>query len=848
MNTTKLFLLMILSIFFISFVTSQNNFAYNYLKIPSFGNATYYQNITQNFFNVTQNNTYYINTTNNITTINNITIENNMTYYINLTNNITNNITTYINTTVENNITNNITYINNITTYINETFWNDTGESLIPKDVRNVTSRSWFKGLFDWFLSITNSNYLSGNYNGSTLTLTLDDSRLNNDFNQTDLINIEETERIGNDSYLDSIKINITQAYQVFCYGNGTNSTGGNCSQFTQTPETDPTNQWQNSSSAVSIKSNYPQSIAIGSTTNPYSSSFGTTLYSNSNRSGNLLILEDNSTSANSEGAIGLQSGSLSLIAPASGNIIFGFNFSSTYTQVMMLNKDLGQIMFNSKGINLGFFSAGFGRAGNLIFYDNAGGELWKVDTTQNTTTLGRDNTANRHTLKVFGNGNFTGNNLTNIGTVKSDYYGNSTNIYTIQDFLNDNTGSVDFDNNSITFNGVNWSVNDTWIQQFNNTDAILTEQSERIGNDSYLENQIILNQTDLNSKILWAENSSNQATYLLNETNDVCIGTGCSLVNPLYKLTIIGGLNATGNFFLGDYMKGTVAPNRITFFKDLYGDGINTTFYDMVANTVTANNLCYGNGLNSTGDQCFSSSTDSPFTNDSLNIYSRAGYPTNLNISGNETISGLMTIGDRLVPATIFGVPYGTSKLFIRSNAENDGIRFQQDWDGALGVVIGAYQNSSSPAENDELLRIISYGNDANGDTRIYGQIEYYLADPTAGNSDGLGVFRAENGGGLANFLAYGLLKGNSGVFLDYPLSTFENKDLTLTTMNETNKIVALRNVEVNGNLTLNNLAKLNSINLPECNGGLDGSIGRNATSIYYCNSTNWRQFNFVN
>jgi len=51
---------------------------------------------------------------------------------------------------------------------------------------------------------------------------------------------------------------------------------------------------------------------------------------------------------------------------------------------------------------------------------------------------------------------------------------------------------------------------------------------------------------------------------------------------------------------------------------------------------------------------------------------------------------------------------------------------------------------------------------------------------------------------------------------------------------------------VETGGNFTVGMLFKLSSITLPSCS--IDGSIGRNATGVYYCNSTTWRQFQFMN
>ncbi len=51
---------------------------------------------------------------------------------------------------------------------------------------------------------------------------------------------------------------------------------------------------------------------------------------------------------------------------------------------------------------------------------------------------------------------------------------------------------------------------------------------------------------------------------------------------------------------------------------------------------------------------------------------------------------------------------------------------------------------------------------------------------------------------------------------------------------------------VETGGNFTIGTLFKLSSIILPTCL--IEGIIARNATGIYYCNSTTWRQFNFVN
>lgn len=47
--------------------------------------------------------------------------------------------------------------------------------------------------------------------------------------------------------------------------------------------------------------------------------------------------------------------------------------------------------------------------------------------------------------------------------------------------------------------------------------------------------------------------------------------------------------------------------------------------------------------------------------------------------------------------------------------------------------------------------------------------------------------------------------------------------------------------NFNISKNLTVNNLVKLEPMTLPSCDSNLNGNIGRNGTSVYYCNSTCW-------
>ncbi len=67
-------------------------------------------------------------------------------------------------------------------------------------------------------------------------------------------------------------------------------------------------------------------------------------------------------------------------------------------------------------------------------------------------------------------------------------------------------------------------------------------------------------------------------------------------------------------------------------------------------------------------------------------------------------------------------------------------------------------------------------------------------------------------------------------------------NGDVGIGTSNPSAKL------EVVGNVSISQLLKLYPISLPICDSSLDGSFGRNSTGIYYCNSTVWRQFSFVN
>ena len=45
-----------------------------------------------------------------------------------------------------------------------------------------------------------------------------------------------------------------------------------------------------------------------------------------------------------------------------------------------------------------------------------------------------------------------------------------------------------------------------------------------------------------------------------------------------------------------------------------------------------------------------------------------------------------------------------------------------------------------------------------------------------------------------------------------------------------------------VTGNVSITQLIKLSAITLPTCATGTLGSLGRNTTGLYYCNSTHWK------
>lgn len=51
-----------------------------------------------------------------------------------------------------------------------------------------------------------------------------------------------------------------------------------------------------------------------------------------------------------------------------------------------------------------------------------------------------------------------------------------------------------------------------------------------------------------------------------------------------------------------------------------------------------------------------------------------------------------------------------------------------------------------------------------------------------------------------------------------------------------------------LDGEVEVERLIKLKSINLPNCNNARTGTIARNANDIYYCNGNLWRAFKFVN
>lgn len=55
-----------------------------------------------------------------------------------------------------------------------------------------------------------------------------------------------------------------------------------------------------------------------------------------------------------------------------------------------------------------------------------------------------------------------------------------------------------------------------------------------------------------------------------------------------------------------------------------------------------------------------------------------------------------------------------------------------------ATSLDVGAFKDSATPAVNDDLVRIIGYGNDSGGNQTAYALVRFTILDPTNGSEDG--------------------------------------------------------------------------------------------------------------
>ncbi len=232
-----------------------------------------------------------------------------------------------------------------------------------------------------------------------------------------------------------------------------------------------------------------------------------------------------------------------------------------------------------------------------------------------------------------------------------------------------------------------------------------------------------------------------------------------------------------------------------------------------------------------------------------------------NLNVSGNGYVNGnLTTAGDisgaylKSSSLTSERIPYVTigGKL-------TDTSKFTLSDDGAHGTFIIGNNQIYNDANN---LALQSAGN--NSQIYLYthnsaGTLMTYTFNP-----DGIfitpGSFRAYKSGsdsvasGPHTYLANA---DNTRAWVTAQLTSNNHIDMwyydgsTWTRFHRfynTGDIDFSGNVNIIKNITIGSLLKLSPIILPQYDSSLDGSLGRNLTGIYYCNSTTWRQISFVN
>jgi len=195
----------------------------------------------------------------------------------------------------------------------------------------------------------------------------------------------------------------------------------------------------------------------------------------------------------------------------------------------------------------------------------------------------------------------------------------------------------------------------------------------------------------------------------------------------------------------------------------------------------------------------------------------------SNLNVSGNAFINGNLGIGSPSTETKINVVMLDDSNYAVALSQYSDSyttgpyFAFQKSHQDTLGNAqtidgerLGEFQFRGNTGSGYGTAGYIRMLQDGSSSTTIPGALTFWTSDGTNSAVERLRINK----------------NGNVGIGTTNPSST----------------------LDVVGNVSISQLLKLSSITLPSCTAGLDGNIGRNSTGIYYCNSTTWRQFNFLN
>ena len=117
-------------------------------------------------------------------------------------------------------------------------------------------------------------------------------------------------------------------------------------------------------------------------------------------------------------------------------------------------------------------------------------------------------------------------------------------------------------------------------------------------------------------------------------------------------------------------------------------------------------------------------------------------------NTSANGVAIDSVTLKDGGIAATTGTF---TSNVTISTADNTDTLTLTStDADASGGPILDIYRNSSSPADNDTIGKIVYRGRNDNTQDVDYGMIEVNIVDASDGTEDGNIIFRCMNGGAL--------------------------------------------------------------------------------------------------